>query len=348
MKSVIAIVGCPNVGKSTLFNRLISGRKALVADQPGVTRDRLYGTASCSGRNFILIDTGGLYDKHAGENTLEQLVTGQALQAAREADAVVWVVDGRAGLTMQDENLAALLRTHCKRIFLAVNKTEGVDAALALVDFHALGCRGPFAISAQRGSGITALMDAVFAVLSAADGAVVETATGIRITVLGRPNVGKSTLVNRMLGEERMITYNKPGTTRDSVAIPFERDGKHYTLIDTAGIRRRARITDNIENISVVKALQAIDDAEIVILIVDAQDDVTEQDASLLGLAVENGRALIIAVNKWDGLSREKRNRIRAQVERRFQFADYAIIHYISALHGSGVGKLFGSIDRIG
>jgi len=349
MKSVIAIVGRPNVGKSTLFNRLTGGHNALVADQPGVTRDRLYGIAARSGRNFILIDTGGLQQQDTAESELEKLVTGQVLQAAREADAVIWLVDGRAGLTVQDEELAALLRTQCKRIYLAVNKTEGLNATLALADFHALGCRGPFAISAQRGSGITTLMDAVFADLPAAESAPAEpSATGLRITILGRPNVGKSTLVNRMLGEERMITSNQPGTTRDSVSIPFARNGTRYTLIDTAGIRRRARIADNIEHISVVKALQAIDHAEIVILVIDAQDDVTEQDASLLGLAVENGRGLIIAVNKWDGLSRERRNMIRAHLERRFQFADHAVIHYISALHGSGVGKLFESINRIG
>jgi GTP-binding protein len=347
MKSVIAIIGRPNVGKSTLFNRLTGKHNALIADQPGVTRDRLYGTANYSGHTFILIDTGGLHHGLEDADTLEELVTEQALQAAREADAVIWLADGREGLTTVDEELAAVLRPQCERLYLAVNKTEGLDAALAISDFHKLGCRGPFAVSAQRGSGIKTLMDAIFAELPAADSTPAEPSTGLRITVLGRPNVGKSTLVNRMLGEERMITYDQPGTTRDSVAIPFERDGVRYTLIDTAGVRRRARILEHLEKISVVKALQAIDNAEIVILVIDAQDDVTEQDASLLGLAVESGKALVIAVNKWDGLDRERRDMIRAHLERRFVFVDYACIHFISALYGSGVGELFDSFNRI-
>ena len=348
MKSVIAIIGRPNVGKSTLFNRLTGKHNALIADQPGVTRDRMYGIANSSGHTFILIDTGGLHHGLEKADALEKLVTGQALQATREADAVIWLVDGREGLTTVDEELATVLRPQCQRLYLAVNKTEGVDAALAIADFHKLGGRGPFAISAQRGSGIKTLIDAVFAELPAADSLPAAPATGLRITVLGRPNVGKSTLVNRMLGEERMITYDQPGTTRDSVAIPFERDGVRYTLIDNAGVRRRARIQGHVEKISVVKALQAIDNAEIVILVIDAQDDVTEQDASLLGLAVTSGKALIIAVNKWDGLDKERRDNIRAHLERRFVFVDYACIHFISALFGSGVGELFDSINRIG
>ena len=348
MKSIIAIIGRPNVGKSTLFNRLTGKHNALIADQPGVTRDRLYGTAISNGHTFVLIDTGGLHHGLEEAGTLEKLVTGQALQAAREADGVIWLVDGRQGLTTVDEELAAVLRPQCQRLYLAVNKTEGLDAALATADFHKLGGRGPFAISAQRGSGIKTLMDAIFAELPAAVSMFAEPSTGLRITVLGRPNVGKSTLVNRMLGEERMITYDQPGTTRDSVALPFERNGVRYTLIDTAGVRRRARILDHVEKISVVKALQAIDNSEVVILVIDAQDDVTEQDASLLGLAVESGKGLMIAVNKWDGLDRERRDMIRGHLERRFAFVDYACIHFISALYGSGVGELFDTINRVG
>jgi GTP-binding protein len=347
MKSIIAIIGRPNVGKSTLFNRLTGKHDALIADKPGVTRDRLYGTAISNGHSFILIDTGGLHHGLEDAGTLEKLVTVQALQAACEADAVIWMVDGREGLTTVDEELAAILRSQCQRLYLAVNKSEGLDAALVTADFHKLGGRGPFAISAQRGSGIKTLMDAIFAELPAATNTP-EPSTGLRITVLGRPNVGKSTLVNRMLGEERMITYDQPGTTRDSVVIPFERNGVRYTLIDTAGVRRRARILDHVEKISVVKALQAIDYSEVVILVVDAQDDVTEQDSSLLGLAVESGKGLIIAVNKWDGLDRERRDMIRGHLERRFAFVDYACIHFISALYGSGVGDLFDTINRIG
>lgn len=346
MKSVIAIVGRPNVGKSTLFNYLTGSRSALVADEPGVTRDRQYGIGNWQGHPFLLIDTGGL-EEASTTDRITDVIGLQSLAAAQEADAVIWMVDGREGLTVTDQNLARTLRSNCKRIFLAVNKCEGLDENLALAEFHALGFEHLQAISAKRGSGIPGLMDGLLSELPAKP-ETTEQARGLRIAVLGRPNVGKSTLVNRMLGEDRMITFDQPGTTRDSISIPFERDGTPYTLIDTAGIRRRARINDHVEKISVIKSLQAIDETEIIILVVDAQDSITEQDASLLGLVVDSGKALIIAVNKWDGLTPEERTRTKSMLDRKLGFIDYACVHYISALHGSGVGNLFGTIDRIG
>lgn len=346
MKSVIAIVGRPNVGKSTLFNYLTGSRSALVADEPGVTRDRQYGIGNWQGHPFLLIDTGGL-EEASTTDRITDVIGLQSLAAAQEADAVIWMVDGREGLTVTDQNLARTLRSNCKRIFLAVNKCEGLDENLALAEFHALGFEHLQAISAKRGSGIPGLMDGLLSELPAKP-ETTEQARGLRIAVLGRPNVGKSTLVNRMLGEDRMITFDQPGTTRDSISIPFERDGTPYTLIDTAGIRRRARINGHVEKISVIKSLQAIDETEIIILVVDAQDSITEQDASLLGLVVDSGKALIIAVNKWDGLTPEERTRTKSMLDRKLGFIDYACVHYISALHGSGVGNLFGTIDRIG
>jgi GTP-binding protein len=265
----------------------------------------------------------------------------------RSADVLIWLVDGRQGLTSEDEHLARILRPMCDCIFLTANKTEGLNADIILSDFYRLGFSGPFAISAKRGAGIHQLMDEVIKQLPVESEDEDQTKHGLRITVLGRPNVGKSTLTNRILGEERMLTFNKPGTTRDSIAIPFEHDGTPYTLIDTAGIRRRSKINDVIEKFSVVKALQAIDNTQIVILVLDAHEAITEQDASLLGLIVDSGKALIIAINKWDGLELSHKNRIKAQLDRKLGFIDYACIHFISALHGSGVGKLFVSINKI-
>jgi GTP-binding protein len=348
MKPIIAIVGRPNVGKSTLFNRLTNSRIALVADEPGVTRDRQYGNASFNDHTFILIDTGGLEKSDADTGAIADLITRQSLYAAREADAVIWLVDGRDGLTIADEKLARQLRVVCKHLVLTVNKTEGMDEAIITAEFHALGLGKPYAISAQRGSGLPLLMDAIFKDLPEPDIRSETEHPGLRLTVIGRPNVGKSTLVNRILGEERVLTFDQPGTTHDSISIPFKRGGKSYVLIDTAGVRRRARIDDHIEKISVIKSLQAIDEAEIVILVIDAHDSVTEQDASLLGLATQSGKALMIAVNKWDGLEKTERSHIRNLLDRKLGFVDYACIHYISALHGSGVGKMFDSINKIG
>ncbi len=346
MKPVIAIVGRPNVGKSTLFNRLTSSRNALVVDRPGVTRDRQYGIGEYNDRSFILVDTGGLCD--AEKDSIANLVTEQTLRAIHEADAVIWLVDGRDGLAILDEKLTKLLRPLCDHIYLTVNKTEGQDENIITAEFHALGIGKPYAISALHGHHIAKLMEDIMTVLPHPEEIKKENSQGLRITVLGRPNVGKSTLVNRMLGDERMLTCDQPGTTRDSIDIPFERNGKSYTLIDTAGVRRRARISDVIEKFSVIKTLQAIDDTEIVILVIDAQEAITEQDASLLGLVAESGKALIIAINKWDGLEPSQKSLIRSQLDRKLGFIDYASIHFISALHGSGVGKMFGSFDRTG
>jgi len=347
MKSVIAIVGRPNVGKSTLFNFLTKSRNALVADRPGVTRDRQYGFGNYQGREFILVDTGGLGRNDKDSENISNLISDQSLLAIEEADALIWLVDGRDGLTSEDEHLAEVLRPMCDRIFLTANKTEGLDADIVLADFYRIGFGDPFAISAKRGTGVHKLMDEVIKQLPVETEDENQTEHGLRITVLGRPNVGKSTLTNRILGEERMLTFNQPGTTRDSIAIPFERDGTPYTLIDTAGIRRRSKINDAIEKFSVVKSLQAIDSTQIVVLVLDAHEAITEQDASLLGLIVDSGKALIIAVNKWDGLETSERTRIKAQLDRKLGFIDYACIHFISALHGSGVGKLFVSINKI-
>lgn len=339
MLPVVAIVGRPNVGKSTLFNRLTRSRDALVADAPGLTRDRKYGTASADDRPYLVVDTGGLGD---GEDPLSEQITRQSLQAAREADAVVLLVDGRQGLNAADQDVATQLRAMGKPVLVAVNKAEGLDEATVCAEFHALGLGSPLAISAAHGDGVGALEVALLQVLpQGPEDAVDDDPKAIRVAVLGRPNVGKSTLVNRMLGEERVVTFDEPGTTRDSIAIPFERDGQRYVLIDTAGVRRRGRVTESIERFSVIKTLQALESTQVVVLVMDGHEGITEQDASLLGLILESGRALIIAVNKWDGLAADERERIRSEVQRRLSFADFAPVHYISALHGSGVGDLF-------
>ena len=348
MNPVIAVVGRPNVGKSTLFNQLTKSRAALIADQPGVTRDRQYGIGTFEDRQYILIDTGGLDEGDSVSPGIAKIVSQQSLQAAREADAVIWLVDGREGLTIMDEKLASHLRPACKRLYLAVNKTEGIDAAVCTAEFHALGFGQPFAISAKRGSGLTVLMQTLLEELNR--NTIVSEAVeneGLKFCIIGRPNVGKSTLVNRILGEERVLTYDQPGTTRDSIAIPFERDGNKYILVDTAGIRRRSRINNTIEKISVVRTLKTIDVSDLVILVLDAQDEITDQDASLLGMIVNSGKAVIIAVNKWDGLTESERARIHKNLDRKLGFIEYIFLHYISALHGSGVGKLFDSIKII-
>ena len=347
MKSVIAIVGRPNVGKSTLFNFLTRSRNALVADRPGVTRDRQYGFGNYQGREFILVDTGGLGRNDKDSENISNLISDQSLRAIEEADVLIWLVDGREGLTAEDEHLAEILRPMCDHIFLSANKTEGFDTDIVLSDFHRFGFNEPSAISAKRGDGVSHLMDEVIKQLPIESDNEGLLEHGLRITVLGRPNVGKSTLTTRILGEERMLTFDQPGTTRDSIAIPFEHDGIPYTLIDTAGIRRRSKINDAIEKFSVVKSLQAIDSTQIVVLVLDAHEAVTEQDATLLGLIADSGKALIIAVNKWDGLDISERTRIKAQLDRKLGFIDYACVHFISALHGSGVGKLFVSINKI-
>ncbi len=347
MKSVIAIVGRPNVGKSTLFNSLTKSRNALVADLPGVTRDRQYGFGNYKGHEFILIDTGGLGRNDKDSENIANLISDQSLRAIEETDVLIWLVDGRDGLTAEDEHLAKVLRPMCEHIFLTANKTEGLNTDIVLSDLYRLGFDNLYAISAKRGNGVSHLMDEVIQHLPAESENKIQVEHGLRITILGRPNVGKSTLTNRILGEERVLTFNQPGTTRDSIAIPFERNGKPYTLIDTAGIRRRSKITDTIEKFSIVKSLQSIDSTQIVVLVLDAQEAITDQDATLLGLIADSGKALIIAVNKWDGLEESHKAKIKAQLDRKFRFLDYACIHFISALHGSGVGKLFVSVNKI-
>jgi len=347
MKSVIAIVGRPNVGKSTLFNSLTKSRNALVADRPGVTRDRQYGFGNYKGHEFILIDTGGLGRNDKDSENIANLISDQSLRAIEETDVLIWLVDGRDGLTAEDEHLAKVLRPMCEHIFLTANKTEGLNTDIVLSDLYRLGFDNLYAISAKRGNGVSHLMDEVIQHLPAESEDKIQVEHGLRITILGRPNVGKSTLTNRILGEERVLTFNQPGTTRDSIAIPFERNGKPYTLIDTAGIRRRSKITDTIEKFSIVKSLQSIDSTQIVVLVLDAQEAITDQDATLLGLIADSGKALIIAVNKWDGLEESHKAKIKAQLDRKFRFLDYACIHFISALHGSGVGKLFVSVNKI-
>lgn len=350
---VIALVGRPNVGKSTLFNRLTRTRDALVADLPGLTRDRIYGKGRVGPRPYIVVDTGGLTGEEEG---LEGQMARQAWRAVEEADVVVFLVDARDGLTAADELVAGRLRRTGKPVVLAVNKAERMSPAVAAAEFHALGLGEPLAISAAHGQGVGLLVERALGLApveageEAADGAPEPEGgeTGrVRVAVVGRPNVGKSTLVNRLLGEERMVASDRPGTTRDAVRIDFERDGEAYTLIDTAGVRRRARVREAVEKFSVIKALQAMEAAQVVILVIDAREGVTEQDATLLGHAVEAGRGLVVAVNKWDGLAPDQRERVRAEVERRLAFADFAPVRCISALHGSGLGELMAAVREV-
>ena len=348
MLPVIALIGRPNVGKSTLFNRLTRSRDALVADYPGLTRDRKYGFGKLGPIPYLVIDTGGVA---GGEEGIGEAMVDQTIRALQEADVAVVMVDGRSGLTAADEHVAELARRHAKQTWLAVNKTEGLDEAIASSEFHALGLGEPIAVSAAHGDRIGALMDDLLS------GFVVEEPEEelddvededreLRIAVVGRPNVGKSTLINRILGEERLVVFDQPGTTRDSVAVPFERNDRKYVLIDTAGIRRKARVHETIEKFSVVKALQAIEQAEVVISVLDAQEGVTEQDVSLLGLVIERGRALVVVTNKWDGLSADHRKKVRDDLERRLPFLDFAERITISALHGTAVGDLLPAVER--
>ena len=344
MLPVIALIGRPNVGKSTLFNRLTRSRDALVADYPGLTRDRQYGFGRLGPIPYLVIDTGGVA---GGEVGIEEAMVEQTVHALKEADAAIIMVDGRSGLTAADEHVAELARKHAKKTWLAVNKAEGLDAAIAGGEFHGLGLGEPVAISATHGDRISALIEAVLGDFDIEPPEEEEDDDKeLRIAIVGRPNVGKSTLANRILGEERLVVFDQPGTTRDSVAVPFERNDRKYVLIDTAGIRRRARVSEAIEKFSIVKALQAIEQAQVVIAVLDAQQGVTEQDVSLLGLVLERGRALVIVTNKWDGLSAEQRKKVRDDLERRLPFLDFAERITISALHGTAVGDLLPAVER--
>jgi len=344
MKPVIALVGRPNVGKSTLFNRLTKSRDALVADQPGLTRDRKFGEGKLGDKPYIVIDTGGLSGDDEG---VDAMMATQSWLAVEQADIVLFMADAKVGLTGVDEEIAHRLRTSGKTIHIVVNKIDGHNADVVMADFHALGLGQPFGISASRGRGVSSLINQVLDDLPDSDEQEQDISQykGIRIAVVGRPNVGKSTLVNRILGEERVVTFDLPGTTRDSIYLPFERDEQDYVLIDTAGVRRRRKINEAIEKFSVIKTLQAIEDANVVVMMLDASEGITDQDASLLGFVIDVGRALVIAVNKWDGLESDQRDKIKRELEVKLPFINFAKIHFISALHGSGVGDLFGSIN---
>ena len=343
MLPVVALIGRPNVGKSTLFNAMTGTRDALVADFPGLTRDRQYGFARRTEVPCIVVDTGGLVEN---ADQIESLMVAQTERAIAEADRLIVLVDGRAGLTPQDEFAAQLARRSGKPVVLAVNKTEGFDPHMAVADFHQLGLGEPHPIAAAHDQGVVSLLEAALHGL-APDPSDGPDAGGIRVAVIGRPNVGKSTLINRLLGENRLVAFDQPGTTRDAVMVPFERDGERYTLIDTAGLRRRARVEEAIEKFSVIKTLQAIETANVVVAVMDAHENVAEQDASLLGMAIEQGKALVLAVNKWDNIPAEQREEIRSQVEQRLKFADFAPIHFISARHGSGVGELLRTVREV-
>ena len=352
---VIALVGRPNVGKSTLFNRLTRSRDALVADAPGLTRDRHYGRGRLGERPFIVIDTGG-FEPVAREGIAVQMAR-QARQAVIEADCVVFLCDARAGLTGHDREIAVELRKTAQRMLLVVNKAEGMQRERVAAEFHELGLGEPYTVSAAHGDGVRELLDLALDLVAppaaapldaesaASAAAEPEGPRRVRVAVVGRPNAGKSTLVNTLLGEERVIAFDQPGTTRDSVAIDFERGGKLYTLVDTAGLRRRGKVTDLVEKFSVVKTLQSIEDCNVCVLMLDAEQDVADQDASIAGYILEAGRAVVIAVNKWDLLGPAERERVKLDLDRKLYFLKFAKMHFISALKGAGVAALVRSVD---
>jgi len=344
MIPVIALVGRPNVGKSTLFNRLTRTRDALVANHAGLTRDRKYGEGNIDGRRFIVIDTGGISGEEEG---IDSMMAGQSLLAIQEADIVLFILDSREGLNAADHMIAKHLRVNNKKTYLVANKIDGMDPDIALAPFYELGLGEIFATTATHGRGVKSMMEEVLAEVPEVDeNYVPEVAKGIKIAIVGRPNVGKSTLVNRMLGEERVVVFDEPGTTRDSVYINYERFDKPYTIIDTAGVRRRKNVSMSIEKFSIVKTMQAISDANVVVLVMDASEGVVDQDLHLMGSTIDAGRALVIALNKWDGLEDAHKQYVKNELERRLRFVDFANIHFISALHGTGVGNLYKSIEQ--
>ena len=356
LKPVVALVGRPNVGKSTLFNRLTRSRDALVADFSGLTRDRHYGEGRVGDIPFIAIDTGG-FEPVAKSGILLEMAR-QTRQAIAESDVVIFLVDARAGVNAHDHEIARLLRRSGQRVLLAVNKAEGMAHGSAVAEFHELGLGEPHAISAAHGDGIVDLIDLALRELAetpddAGDGSgdtPPEQAQDlpdhrIKLAVVGRPNVGKSTLINSLLGEERVIAFDLPGTTRDAIEIEFERAGKRYTLIDTAGLRRRGKVFEAIEKFSVIKTLQAIEASNVVLLMLDARAEISDQDAHIAGFVLETGRALVVAINKWDGLDSDQRERIRREFERKLRFLSFARMHTVSALRGQGVNALLKSVD---
>lgn len=344
MLPVIALVGRPNVGKSTLFNYLTRSREALVADYPGLTRDRQYGRVKRGERDCLVVDTGGITDDLEGIDVFAKKQVEIALQ---EADVVFFLVDARDGLNASDAAIAAMLRKLGKPVVLVVNKIDGIDSQTVTNDFYSLGFGEPVPIAATHGRNVHELLDEIDRLLPANDEALDEEDPGVAIAIVGRPNVGKSTLVNRILGEERVVVFDEAGTTRDSIYIPFERNGQKFTIIDTAGMRRRAKVSLAVEKFSIIKSLQAIEKAHVVIYLIDAREGVTDQDAHILGLVLEAGRALIIGLNKWDGLDSEHRDFVKKQLEIKLSFLDFAEKHPISALHGSGVGKLFDVVHSL-
>lgn len=371
MKPTIALVGRPNVGKSTLFNKLTRTQDALVADLPGLTRDRQYGDGKVGGWSYLLVDTGGL---SGAPDTLDAAMADQTLSAVREADLVVFLVDGRAGLVAIDEEIADILRRQAQHVVLCVNKIDGIGEDKAQLEFHQLGFEHMVGVSASHNRGVHQLIDELADYFEIPEDQRIEASRKrrsrsrkttdassvvddkpaygprendeVRITFVGRPNVGKSTLINRLIGEDRVIAYDQPGTTRDSVHIPFERAGQQYTLVDTAGVRRRGKVSEKVEIFSIIKTLQSIDKSNVCVMLLDGEDGITEQDLSLLSYIIDKGRALIVAVNKWDSLDAQQREAVREDLERRVEFLKFTKIHFISALQGSGVGDLFKSINR--
>ncbi len=344
MIPVIALIGRPNVGKSTLFNQLTKSREALVADLEGLTRDRKYGEGKVGGRPYILIDTGGITGAEEG---IDLPMAQQSMAAAEEADVVLLMLDARAGLTGVDQELVALLRRQSIDFHVVVNKIDGLNVDAALSEFYTLGVDPLFEMAASHNRGVRSMIEKVLEAYPepALEEPAEEHDHGIKVAIVGRPNVGKSTLVNRLLGEERVVVYDHPGTTRDSVYIDFERGEDHYTLIDTAGVRRRKNVRESVEKFSIVKTLRAIDDANVVLLLMDAHEGIVDQDMHLLGHCIEAGRALVVVINKWDGLDDYQKDRIKTTINRRLKFVDFAQMHFISALHGSGVGLLYESIN---
>lgn len=343
MKPVLTIVGRPNVGKSTLFNRLTRSRDALVADQPGLTRDRHYGHGRLGRKPYLVVDTGG-FEPQAKEGIVHKMAQ-QAEAAIAEADVLIFVVDARSGLVPQDKVIADLLRRSGRPVLLAVNKGEGMNRAVTGAEFFELGCGHPHVISSAHGDGVAELIDIAlepFPEESPADAA----DSGPRVAIVGRPNVGKSTLVNTLLGEDRVIAFDMPGTTRDAIEVPFERNGKPYTLIDTAGLRRRGRVFEAVEKFSVVKTLQAVEESNVVVLMVDASQEISDQDAHIAGFCIDAGRALVVAVNKWDAVDAYRRERVKADIARKLNFLGFARIHYISALKGQGIAGVLSSVDK--
>jgi GTP-binding protein len=343
MKPTLVIVGRPNVGKSTLFNRLTKTRDALVADQPGLTRDRHYGHGRLGQRPYLVVDTGG-FEPQAKEGIVQEMAR-QAEAAIAEADVLLFVVDGRIGLAPQDRVIAELLRRSGRPVLLAVNKGEGMNRAVVAAEFYELGCGEPYVISSAHGDGVRELIDLALAPFPEDEGDA-DADHGPRVAIVGRPNVGKSTLINSLLGEERVIAFDMPGTTRDAIEIPFERNGRSYTLIDTAGLRRKGKVFETIEKFSVIKTLQAVEQSNVVVLMLDASQDISDQDAHIAGFVIDAGRAMVIAVNKWDTVDDYRRERIKQDIERKLNFLGFARTHFVSALKGQGIAGVLSSVDK--